>query len=170
MLKLIVIRGPPGSGKSTISLEVGKKLKGKTIVFNKDAFIIGLKVFNTSEKINDKGFTFPIINANLKNKFNVIIDGIYGGEKGAKKLEKLRILAAKHGAKFYVFTLNCSFKTSVKRVRARKGHIVGKSFPLKEIKKWYDYLYEVHYKKGIELDTEKLSLSQVVEEILKLVG
>jgi predicted ABC-type ATPase len=166
MVRLVVIRGPPGSGKSSVSIEVGKNLKEKVVVFNKDGLLLGFNSFNTKDNIKDEGFIFPIINTNLKNKVNVIIDGIYGGKNGAKKLDNLKNIAKKNNAEFFVFTLNCSFKTSVQRVGSRKGHIVKKGFPLKEIKKWYDYLYETKYKGAVEIDTEKLNIYQVIKEIL----
>jgi len=169
-LKVVIIRGPPGSGKSTISKEVGKMLKDPVIVLNKDAFINGLVTFNTEKIDQDKIFTIPMLESALKEKINVIIDGIYGGDKGADKIIRVEKYAKKNNAKFYVFNLNCSLKTSFKRIDTRKGHIVPGEFKKEERIKWYNYVYENKYKKLIQIDTENLSQEQTINFILKRIG
>ena len=61
VLKVLIVRGPTGSGKSTISKEVGNKFKDPVIVLNKDAFIHGLIPFNIVKLDQDKIFTIPMI-------------------------------------------------------------------------------------------------------------
>lgn len=166
-LSVIIIRGPTGSGKSTISKEVGRNLNKPVIVLNKDAFIDGLLPFNIEKIDQDKIITIPMIESSLKNNLNVIIDGLYAGKNGPEKIERIAKVSRKNKAKFYVFNLNCSLKTSFKRIDTRKGHIINKPYLKKERIKWYNYFYECKYKKAIEIDTEKLSQEEIVKFILK---
>lgn len=47
---LILIRGPPGSGKSTIAETLGESLRKPTVVVNLDAFNFGLVFFHDKKK------------------------------------------------------------------------------------------------------------------------
>jgi predicted ABC-type ATPase len=169
-LKVLIVRGPTGSGKSTISKEVGKRFKDPVIVLNKDAFIDGLRPFNIEKLDQDKIFTIPMVESALKENINVIIDGLYAGKGGPEKIERIAKAAKKNKAKFYVFNLNCSLKTSFKRIDTRKGHIVNKGYPKEERIKWYNYFYECKYNKAHEINTEKLSQEKTIDFILKKIG
>jgi len=165
--KLIIVRGPPGSGKSTIAKIIGEKLAGKSIVFSKDSFLIGVNFMNTDSKEAQREIVKLIIIYYLRKKYNVVIDGLFGGKDGAKKLDGLKSLAIKNKSDFYVINLNCSLKDSFSRILTRKGHIVPGKFSRKEIIKWYKYFYQTKYDKGIEINTEELNLDETVKLILE---
>ena len=106
----------------------------------------------------------------MHHHINVIIDGLYAGKNGSEKIERIARTAKKNKAKFYVFNLNCSLKTSFKRIDTRKGHIVTDKYVKEEKIKWYNYFYEFKYKKAIEINTEKLNQEQTINFILKKIG
>lgn len=43
-------------------------------------------------------------------------------------------------------------------------------FKRKEIVKWYEYFYQTKYYKGIDINTDKLSLKETVKLVLEKMG
>jgi predicted ABC-type ATPase len=170
MTKLILIRGPPGSGKSTISLKLAEKMKSNVVVINADALIIGVKFVNFPKSIFNKiRFIMPSITNYLSKRISVICEGVYGGPKANDKIKLFRDAARKSNSEFHLVNLHISLKESYLRCKTRKGHIISKPMKKHEVKRWYDWFYECTIKNGAHIYTSKKSVKDIVNEILKLI-
>lgn len=165
MAKLVLMRGPPSSGKSTLAVDVAKRMKGKTVVIPKDAIVFGFHFIKIKQ---DKFKSQAIINASLnyylKNNINVIVDGVFGGKEPMKKINQMKALAKKNKSKFYLINLDVDFETAYQRDEKRKQRISKK-----EVKKWYDHFYLKQVKEGFVLDNRKISKKKAVDAILKYI-
>ena len=166
MAKLILIRGAPGSGKSTLSVEVAKKLCRRTIVIPKDKIVFGFNFVNISQdKYKSQAVIKSATKYYLDNNINVIIDGVFGGKNPLKKIKELKNLAKESKSKFYLVNLDVKFETSVLRDDKR-----SKRISKKEVKKWYDHFYIRSITEGFVLDNNKISKTKAVNEILKYIN
>ncbi|MCH7850367.1 MAG: zeta toxin family protein [Nanoarchaeota archaeon] len=163
MVKLIILRGPPGSGKSTLALLVAKKLSKGTIVIPKDTVNYGFHFVNIKQKKDRSKATIKeIVKYYLKNNYNVIVEGVFGGRDANKKINEMKTLSDKFNGDFYLVSLNVKLKTSILRDDIRK-----KKISKKEVTKWYNYFYLGHIKSGLILDNDKLTINKAVKSILE---
>ena len=163
---LIIIRGAPASGKTTIA----KKF------VNYDQKIAWLKVDNFKPFFGDKALlkhqndvdqcALATLKHLFDSGFSVVMEKIF---YDPSIIPLARQEAKKRGIRVAVFQIKCSLKTLQERDRNRPGIKEGCRKPMgdKAIEKIYHQLEETYYPDAIELNTEKLSISQCVSLIKK---
>jgi len=165
MAKLILIRGPPGSGKSTISSLVARNAKN-TIVISLDAFIYGVDWGNIKKNkhLERDRFIQPIIVDLLRKRKNVIVDAVQGGPKTMDKLFFYKRIARETKVKFHLINLVASKNITVKRVKVRENHPAN--LTMKEARYFYDFHFKVKIKEGLFIDTEYLNKFKCVRQVI----
>lgn len=162
MKQLILIRGPPGSGKTTLAKKIVKYIKGNYAILHKDFFNFQIP-HRGDYCIN------PMLNILAKNfldqDFSVIIDGLYGGDGAGKHIDRLKKIARAKKAKFNLIFLDITKDICLKRNKKRKNKI-----PTKDVHKWYDYLYKSKTTKGEIINNNHLTEKQALKRIINLIN
>jgi len=168
MQKLIILRGTPSSGKSTIA----KKLR------DFEQKIAWLKVDNFKDFFDeDASSALQYVNelaiATLKylfdQGFSVIMEGVFQDQKYITLATEV---AKKKDIQYKVYELECSLKTLLKRDRNRAGVKEGYRKPLgnEVIIHLFNILKENSWEGAEKLNTEQLSLEECVEVVKKELG
>jgi adenylylsulfate kinase-like enzyme len=169
MVKLILIRGPAGAGKSTIAKLLQKKMGKKTALIEMDNIYYNV----LQNDINHEMVLQSVISMAdifLKNGYNVILEGVFTVpfDKQEKKLKHnlLFNLAKKHNTLLNIFFLNISLDIAIQRDKARHG--------FKRLRK--NYISTLHEKtcarrhnSDIEITTDNFSPLEIVNKIMKLI-
>ena len=174
--QVIIIRGPSGVGKSSVSHVLSDILKKKIkriayIPSDVSIYPFMRNYFKLSKKergeIAQENLEMIFENF-LRRKFAIIIDGIFHGKyKKETHLERLFNMAKKHKAKTIVFELHAHLETLNKRVKKRaKENKYAWTNP-KDIEYRYKGFMKSLYKDAVVINTENKSANEVVKEILK---
>lgn len=163
MSKLIVLRGPPASGKSTISKKLIEDLDGDWVLIPKDVLSINF-VFSDYKKYGRDDVLCAIITDCLLKDINVIVEGIFGGKNFRKILGSFDKICKRFEGKIFVVTLDSDLESSHER---NKDRLI--SIPKEDIDKWYKYFYENEFEEGLFLDNDKLSLEDSCDRIRKYI-
>ncbi|MFA4887478.1 MAG: ATP-binding protein [Candidatus Nanoarchaeia archaeon] len=160
MSYFIIIRGPLGIGKTTISDKLAKRLKGVHISMDKILEEYGLdKVSQKEETIPLRNFLkankliLPVAKEHLKKGTIVIFDGNF------QHKEQLVGLVEKIHYPHYAFNLKASVETCIARDKGRK-----RSYG-EDAARWLHTLVS-RYEYGINIDVEKKTPDKAVKEIL----
>lgn len=162
---LVVLRGVPASGKTTISKELRS--------FEKN--IAWLKVDNFKEFFAEdsssaleyvNGSAVATLNYLFENGFSIVMDGVF---QETNAIDDAIKIANARNIKAIVYQIKCSLQTLQNRDRERPGVSKGCRKPLGDdvIAKIYQKLEESFYAGAIPLDTDKLSLEECIEIIRK---
>lgn len=162
MSHFIIIRGPAGAGKTTISKIVAKKLNAEYISFDE------IMKKNKLNKIEGEGITAEnFINANKLiiplaiKKLNagkiIVFDGCF------YRKEQIKHLRTKLKFKHIIFTLDATLEDCQLRNSSRK-----KSISRKAIKDVYSLVNKLNI--GIKVDTSGRTISRIVNEIIAKSG
>ena len=162
---LIVLRGAPASGKSTIA----KKLRDydKKIVWLK---IDSFKPFfsdDTDLIVDDVNKTaLNSLDYFLDQGYSVIMEGIFQNPQYIKKAVDI---AKQKSLSVSVYQLDCSLQTLQERDKTREGVKEGcrKVLGYEVIERLYKAIENNPFENIIKLDTEKISLDQCLEIIKK---
>jgi len=162
MPKIIIIRGAAGVGKTVVSKNVAKVLKGKYVSMDKIVDNKKNKLYKDKEKGMISQKSFLKANKLLLTKFNkeikdgkiLIIDGCFYWKSQIMNFKK------RFGQDLLVFTLKASLKTCIRRDNKRKKPI-GKD-AIGAV-----YNASTKFDCGILIDTNKRNVYGVVGEILK---
>ena len=173
---VIIIRGPSGVGKSSVSHALSDILKKK---IKRIAYLpvdVSIYPFMRNYSKLSKKERWDIAQENLemifenflKRKFTIIIDGIFHGKyEGKSHLERLFKIARKHKVKTIVFELHAHLKTLHKRINERaKINKYAWRNP-KDTEDRYERFMKTLHKDAIVIQTENKSTDEIVGEILK---
>lgn len=162
---LIILRGAPASGKTTI----GQSLR------NKEKKIVWLKIDNLKpffskdfgdslDEVNKA--SLAILNSFLNDGYNVIFDGIFKNPDHA--LDAIKLAESKN-IPVVVYQLSCSLQTLQKRDRTRPGIKEGCRKPLGDelIESLYNKVESNPIEGVLKLDTENQTIDQCSEIIRK---
>jgi hypothetical protein len=178
-LKIVLIYGPPASGKLTVAKELAKKTGFKLLHGHMIAdLIVSIMPFGT------RGFLTLMENVRLgiletarnsKKVKGVIITGVYEPkgrvelrERFIKKLDRIA------GGELHLVKLNCSEKELLKRVRGmsrRRFHKIHEKGPLQFLLRNYRLDATVRFKKSLVIDNAGLPTSkcaQLIKESYRL--
>ena len=156
---VVLLRGPPGVGKSTAAEKLIEFLPSPVVVIHKD--VVQFHFPHKGEIPVDK-LILVMMRALLRRKINVIIDGLYGGPDSAKRILRLKRTARGLRSKFAVIVLDADKNTCLKRNEKRKKRI-----PRSDMHKWYDYFKKAK-QNYLVVNTVGKSQKQTFKEVLKL--
>ncbi len=162
---LVVLRGAPASGKTTLGENL--RSKEKRIVWLK---IDNLKPFfsedwgDSLDEVNK--LAMEIINSLLDDGYSVVFDGIFKNPDHAKEAVKL---AKSKNIPVVIYQLTCSLATLFERDKNRPGIKEGHREPLgnETIESLYNKVLKNPIDGAIELDTEKHNLGECLAIIRK---
>lgn len=163
--RVIVLRGVPGSGKSTIAKSY-RNLQSKFVWLKVDNFkdFFAEDSSEALEYVN--GAAVVTLEYLLENGFSVVMDGVF---QDTSSIDKAEEVASKLNVPVRVFELKASLETLVHRDKSREG-VREKLRPQlgdKTIRNIFQVLKDNPYKKAINLDTEKNSVVEcrkIIEE------
>lgn len=161
MVHLVLIRGPAGAGKSSLADDLGKRIKGNVVVLHKDLFHFQIP---QKGKLPVRDLLALISDFLLAQGWSVVVDGLYGGSEAKKSIGRLKAIAGRNRAKFTLIFLDTSKDVCLERNRKRK-----KMIPVKDVHKWYDYIYKSKAGKGFVINNNHLSRKEALRRILKAV-
>jgi predicted ABC-type ATPase len=171
-LSLIVIDGPMGSGKTTLSKLLHKKLEGTARVPLDEIkkYISGFRNDHLYKKTS-QDIVKIMTEEYLKRGISVIIEWAM---KGAH-VEDFINIAKRNKARCFVYQLNAPPELLIKRVEERTKIFLNKSKLAKRnienIKKHFEDHYGFHektkYEGAVVIDSKKLSPGQITKFILK---
>ena len=159
---LIVFGGLPGTGKTTISRELAKRLSATLLRIDviEQAMLASLIV----DDIGVAGYSVAnaLAEANLLNGQTVVVDCVNPVEISRAAW---KAVAARTDSPLIQIEVVCTDRTEHRRrVEARKPDIPGHVLPTWETV--VDYTYET-WKADLVLDSFKLSTDEAVAEVLK---
>ena len=162
---LIILRGAPSSGKSTIakSLRNYEKKIAWLKVDNFKAFFSD----NTDRILDDVNKTaIKSLGYLLEQNFSVVMEGIF---QNPEYIREAIGLAEQKNISVFVYKLECSLKTLQKRDKTREGVKEGCRKPLGNnvIKRLHSIIENSLYDESIKLDTENESVNECIKRINK---
>lgn len=164
--KLIIIRGPSASGKSTVAREIAESSTRKVAWLEEDHFrrvILQAKEPPELRREICKKMLCDNARTLLKSDFDVVIEGILSKKHYT---ETIKELFREHDGDSYLFHFNVSLKETAKRHRTKPIADVVTEAQLQE---WYAAGGSI----GIdseEIIAESLSKEQAVSHIRKITG
>lgn len=166
---LVIIRGSPASGKTTISKKL-RDLKSRIVWLKVDNF---KDFFSDDSKPEEQKFVdncaLVCLEHLLDQKFSVVMEKIFYDPFIIPLAEQA---AQKRGIVCKIFQVKCSLSTLLQRDQTRPGIKEGCRKPLgvERIKTLHDHLEKTFYPKALVLDTENQSIDSCVETIKKEIG
>ncbi|MBS1266630.1 MAG: Shikimate kinase [Candidatus Woesearchaeota archaeon] len=159
MTYYIIIRGPAGVGKSTISKLLAKETKAKVIQYDKI-----MKSFGLDYVFEDKGIMLknylkahkvmvPKLKEKLEKGINLIIDHNFYHK------EQIQDLTKNLDFSNFIFTLKADVEECIRRDRSRNDPLGEKA-----IKDVFRLVSAFDF--GISIDTDQKTPQEVVEEII----
>lgn len=163
---LVIIRGAPASGKTTIAQKL-RDFKKKIIWLKVDNFktFFSDKALFKEQKYVD-GCALVTLEYLLDHGFSVVAEKVFYYPFIIPSMIKA---AKKRSIPVKVFQIKCSLPVLQERDRSRPGIKEGCRKPLGDtvIKRIYTQLEKTFYPGAIVLDTEQLSIGECVQKIKK---
>lgn len=162
--KLIIIRGPSASGKSTVSDELFRRTTRPTIIVSEDTI---RKFFNDHQKTGhmpSRRVAEKIVITGLENGYDVIYHGIL--RLNDDNHERFAQILKAHPNENYFFYLDVSFEATIKRHLMRPKQ---NEFDVETMKKWWRFSSPA--KNGIEtIIPESSSVNSTIQTVSKVAG
>ncbi len=152
MKHAIILYGPSGAGKTTLSNKICKKYDYKhcdTDVFKQ---LFSTKRSEERSKISSK-ISYLYAKELIKENYNVIIEAL-----PLEFINKLRPLLKKHNYKIIEISLAASLEKCIKNDQGRTDRKFGKAV-IEEVYPWYNHRI------GHIIDTEKKTPDKVFKEV-----
>lgn len=163
--KLIVLRGPSGSGKSSVALKLREQSKRKIAIIEQDYY--PEVMFARRDKEDSVAARRELLVADtliaLKYGFDVILDGILSVHTHRDAFEKI---IDEHRTENYMFYFDVSLEETLKRHATRPK---ASQFGVDEMAKWYIQATPANYDFEEKIP-ENFTLEQTVEFIKKKAG
>jgi len=154
MVFYIIIRGPAGSGKTTLAIKLAEIYNGKHINIDKVKKILGLR-HSEAEKLAANEIVISEALHWLEKGKIVIMDEVLYYEKQLDQLESLP-------CQKYIFSLKAPLGECLQRNKKRRVSR-GRKTTSNAIKLVYGLVSKI--KKGIEIDTYNQSIDDSIKEI-----
>ena len=151
----VILRGPAGSGKTTLAGELAEIYDGVHISIDKVKKGLGLK-HSEPEKLRVNRVVIPYAKERLDEGKVVIIEEVIYYESQLSELEKLPYDK-------YIFTLTAPVETCLERNKERRQSR-GRSTTDADVRLVHDLVSQL--KKGIEISTQNRTVRESLNEIL----
>lgn len=151
-MKVIIVRGPLGVGKSTVSKMLAKEIHAKYISLDK---ILKENELEGKDGISVENFIRAneiIINSIKDTSKPIIIDGCFYYQEQIDDIKK-------RSKDVQIFTITSTLNKCIERDANRKN-------PLGKASAEYVYMITTKIKAGIEIDNTDLSVKETTEIIL----
>lgn len=164
-MKLILINGPTGIGKSTIAQKLQHVLP-LSFLLDIDAqrrYISGYKEHRDESLDLVMKLSYAVIETALQNGRDVVIDKVL---TDAEVSERFLELGRKYGAVVYEFVLNADKETLIARANER-GFIEGSMLTPEKVPEFWDRIQNYIEKRpyAIVVDTKRISADDTFEYI-----
>lgn len=163
---LFIIRGPPGSGKSTVSKLLASKLDGSVALLDSD-WLRHEMILKRSEGFNDHVLLYKnlwnLTENSLSEGLNVIIDGILTSRdaQGNFRIHKYDDYKSKSGIKLVKAFLKSSLDVQKSRIIER-----GRVLKDDDVSSWSKEAFESLSGDELIIDTTNKSVEEIVNLIL----
>lgn len=161
--KLIVLRGPAGSGKSTAAKLLLNNATRKTCLIEQDYYRFIFRPYANGSKANSVAIHGMIKNnvlTALNEGYDVILEGILNAKSYRPMLQEI---LTEHPTENYLFYFDISFKETMRRHRMRPAKDTP-SFTDEDMKSWYPAAYV-----PIHEEEKLISESSSLEETAKFI-
>lgn len=167
MKKLILIKGSPASGKTTLAKKLASKIAGKVSVLTIDEF---RWVMASHEPRDEKDFKISwnnylfVLENYMKENYNIITEDVFIKQFTDKStnLNDIIKLAKKYNFKITKLFLNCSFKLTKKRNKNRLMKV-------KDLETIYNKVNENNLN-FLHINIDNKTKNQVLKEALEIVS
>lgn len=165
-MQLIIIRGPAGSGKSSVARELHDTAAQKTALLSLDVFRVNI----AKEQEGAAPITAEIIGHAAKKfldaGYTVILEGIFNLQKDCYKNLFEELFDYNQGSN-HLYFLEISLQESIRRNTQRpKGRIINED----AMREWYPKAKKSGYELEQVIDVEKTTLADTVEQIANECG
>ncbi|MFA5258496.1 MAG: AAA family ATPase [Candidatus Pacearchaeota archaeon] len=164
---LVIIDGPMGAGKSTVSKLIHKKIKYSALLsLDRIKHIIsGVKVDDLEHLQLASEIGAVMTKEYLKRGKNVIVEKAFTKEEYLKDF--LKQVNYQH-SEIFIYQIEAPLKLRIERVKGRDSPEGIKTKPtLKKIKKNHENYNNFKYKNAKIFDSSRLTAIQIVNQILK---
>ena len=167
--KLIIIRGSPASGKSTLTRNLAKNINGKIALLIVDEFRWVMTAHeNRDEKdyaISFDNFLYALENY-LKLGYTIIVEDtwIRKHKDNATSIKKVVDLGKEYNAEIHQILLKGSWST-VKHINTLRPMVI----PQKELKDLYEQVYSKNIKDEVVIDIDNKKPNQILKETIKII-
>lgn len=176
-MKLIIINGPNGVGKSTVATLLHKQMPGAFLldIDQQRRFVSSYRTLAEESRILSMEVAIAILETCFKRGHDVIVVRMFYGhiEKGRKTnfLDNFVRLGKKYGAEVFEFILWAPKKVVRTRVEKRGWRQGGLLTPDKWERHWKKMsAFKKQRKQATVIQTNQLTLLQVVSKLQKCVG
>ncbi|NQV09313.1 AAA family ATPase [Candidatus Woesearchaeota archaeon] len=163
---LIIIRGSPATGKSTLARNLTKKFDGKTALLIVDEFRWVMTAHKNRDKkdysVSFDNFLYALENY-LKLGYTIIVEDVWirKHKDNATSIKKVIYLGNKYNAKIHQILLKGSWNT-VKHINTLRPMVL----PQKEL---YEKVYSKNIKAEVIIDIDDKKPNQILKEAFKII-
>jgi len=166
MKKLIIIRGRPGAGKSTIAKQTQRKLlPQKVAILCPDYFYWQVFPGEENQHLVNQILNFTA-QKYLENNYIVILEGILPKSENDELFKQLKNYCQKEKIDFYSFFIEVSQDRALERNDKRKK---GKKISKEDMKQWYQNVKPKEIDNEILIQTDQVPIGKIVEKILRII-
>ena len=160
-LLVIIIRGPPASGKSTTGKRLRNKLDQKTAHIQVDFLkrMISKEITKESRDMSHESAQI-LTDVFLKKGWNVVIEELFIYNEYIGGVVKI---AEGLGCKVFIFELTAPLEVLIQRDASKNYGVIG---GIKWLRKLYKLISENPEPRAIKIDTSKNSIDETVNIIL----
>lgn len=164
MKQLLILRGRPGAGKSTVAKAIQEELKPqKVAIFTPDYFYWQVYPGEGNQSLVNRVLNYAI-QEYLKEGYFVILEGILPKNENGELFHWLREFCQKENIKFNSVFLEVSLEKALERNKSRGK---GTEISDEDIKTWYSNAKPMEIKGERVLNTNNKSPEEIAKNILK---
>lgn len=164
MAKLVILRGRPGSGKSTVAERIQEKINNqKAAIFTPDYFYWQVYPGEDNQHLVNQVLNYAI-KKYLQSGYLVILEGILPKSENGELFKWLQKYCRENNFEFNSFFLDLSLPKAIERNKQREK---GTEISDEDIKNWYSNASPKEIKNEIVINTENISSEKVTDTILE---